>query len=53
MSDNARTWLAVAYVPAATSTAPFCGLTGIGTGAPGVTIIQGFHNWFYYLIAVW
>lgn len=52
VSDTGQTWLSVSYVPAS-SGATFCGLTGIGTGSPGITIINGTPGWKYYLIAVW
>jgi hypothetical protein len=51
-SSDGRTWLAVAQVPP-TSSGTFCGLSGIGTTSPGITIINGIPGWFYYLIAVW
>lgn len=37
---DARTWLAVAQTPAS-SFATYCGLTGIGTASPGITIVNG------------
>jgi hypothetical protein len=37
----------------ASSTAPFCGLTGIGTASPGITLINVTPGWNYYIIAVW
>src|SRR5687767_4597505 len=52
ISNGGRTWLAVAQIPS-TSSATYCGLSGIGTGSPGITIINGPAGWFYYLIAVW
>lgn len=52
ISDDGQTWLAVAHVPP-TAADPFCGLTGIDTATPGVTIVNGFEGWFFYLIAVW
>jgi hypothetical protein len=52
VSSDARTWLAVAQVPAS-QFETYCGLTGIGTASPGITIINGTPGWFYYLIAVW
>lgn len=52
ISSDARTWLAVAQVPSS-SFATYCGLTGIGTASPGITIINGTPGWYYYLIAVW
>jgi hypothetical protein len=51
-SSDGRTWLAVAQTPSS-SFATYCGLTGIGTASPGITIINGNPGWFYYLIAVW
>jgi hypothetical protein len=52
VSSDSRTWLAVAQTPSS-GLAAYCGLTGIGTSSPGITIINGPSGWFYYLIAVW
>ena len=52
ISSDGRTWLAVAQVPSS-SFGSYCGLTGIGTTSPGITILNGTPGWFYYLIAVW
>jgi hypothetical protein len=52
ISNDGKTWLAVAYTPAS-SFSTYCGLTGIGTASPGITIINGTPGWFYYLIAVY
>jgi hypothetical protein len=52
ISSDQKTWLAVAQVPSV-STASFCGLTGIGTSTPAITIINVTPGWFVYLIAVW
>jgi hypothetical protein len=52
ISSDARTWLAVAQVPPSSS-GTFCGLSGIGTASPGITIVNGTPGWFFYLIAVW
>lgn len=52
VSETGQTWLSVSYVPTSTG-ATFCGLTGIGTSSPGITIINGPIGWKYYLIAVW
>lgn len=52
ISNDGMTWLAVAQSPSVAS-ATFCGLTGIGTATPGITIINGPVGWFYYLIAVY
>jgi collagen type VII alpha len=51
-SSDGRTWLAVAQVPPS-STGTFCGLSGIGTSTPGITMVNGIPGWFYYIIAVW
>ena len=40
ISSDGRTWLAVAQVPPS-SFGTYCGLTGIGTTTPGITIING------------
>lgn len=52
ISSDRQTWLAVAHTPSEPGV-PFCGLTGIGTSTPGITIINGTPGWWYYLIAVW
>ena len=52
ISSDQKTWLAVAQTPSV-STAPFCGLTGIGTTTPAITIINVTPGWFFYMIAVW
>lgn len=51
ISDGGTTWLKVS--DSYSSTSPFCGLTGIGTSTPGLTIVNGIVGWQYYLIAVW
>ena len=52
MSSDGETWLAVAQTPQDPDWT-FCGLTGVGTTSPGITIINGIVGWNYYLIAVW
>lgn len=52
VSSNGQTWLAVAQIPLVSSDT-YCGITGIGTGSPGITILNGTPGWRYYLIAVW
>jgi hypothetical protein len=51
ISTGTTTWLSVAQVPA-TSSGTYCGLTGVGSSTPGVTILNGTPGWNYYLIAV-
>jgi hypothetical protein len=51
-SSNGQTWLAVAQTPESSGWV-FCGLSGIGTASPGITILNGIPGWRYYLIAVW
>ena len=51
-SADGQTWLAVAQIPS-TSGQTYCGLTGIGTASPGITIVNGIPGWRFYLIAVW
>lgn len=53
ISSNGQTWLAVAHTPTTTSGTAFCGLTGIGTHSPGVTIVNGTPGWFYYILVGW
>ena len=52
ISSTGTTWLAVAQVPSSTAGA-YCGLTGIGTSTPGITILNVTPGWRYYLIAVY
>jgi hypothetical protein len=52
ISADRITWLAVAQIPS-TSAGTFCGLAGIGTSSPSITIVNGPVGWFYYIIAVW
>jgi hypothetical protein len=53
VSSDKVTWLAVAQTPPSGSGIPFCGLTGIGSATPSVTIINGTPGWFAYVIVVW
>lgn len=52
VSTNQQTWISVAQVPISASDT-FCGITGVGTAARGITIINGIENDYYYLVAVW
>lgn len=52
VSSDRRTWLQVAQTPSS-STMPYCGLTGIGTSTPGITLVNGTPGWYYYLVAVY
>lgn len=52
ISENRQTWLAVAALPPEDGF-PFCGLTGIGTGTPNVTLVDAPVGFFYYIIAAW
>lgn len=52
IGSTTQTWLAVAQVPP-TSNGAFCGLTGIGTSTPGITLVNATPGWNYYIIAVW
>jgi hypothetical protein len=52
ISSDQKTWLAVAQTPSV-NTIPFCGLTGIGTTTPAITIVNVTPGWFFYMIAVW
>jgi hypothetical protein len=52
ISNTGTTWLAVAQTPTDTSF-PACGLTGIGTTSPGITLINVPVGYRYYIIAVW
>lgn len=52
ISDVGQTWLQVADTPG-TSTETYCGLGGIGTSTPQITLINGPVGWRYYLLALW
>jgi hypothetical protein len=52
MSSNRVTWLAVAQTPSESGFV-FCGLTGIGTTSPSVTLVDGVPGYAYYIIATW
>jgi hypothetical protein len=52
VSTNQQTWISVAQVPISASDT-YCAVTGIGSGTPGVTIINGIQNDYYYILAVW
>jgi hypothetical protein len=52
ISSDQKTWLAVAQTPSV-SPFPFCGLTGIGTTTPAITIVNATPGMFFYMIAVW
>lgn len=52
ISSDRITWLATAYTPASTAS-PYCGLTGIGTGAPRVSLVSTPIGYYYYVIVVW
>lgn len=52
ISDTRQTWLAVAQTPTVT-TWPYCGLSGIGTGSPSVTLVNVPIGYFYFIIAAW
>jgi hypothetical protein len=51
VSTDRQTWLAVADTPALGFV--FCGLTGIGTSSPSVTMVNGVSGEAYYIIATW
>jgi len=52
VSTNQQTWISVAQVPVSASDT-YCGVTGIGTSSPGVTLINGLVNDYYYIVAIW
>jgi len=52
VSSDRVTWLAVAQIPSVDGD-PFCGLTGLGSATPGVTMVDVPAAWYYYIIAVW
>lgn len=49
VSADGKTWLAVDHV---SSTGSFCGITGIGTANPSVTIIEAIPGWYWYVAVV-
>ncbi|MFN9215435.1 MAG: hypothetical protein ACK53A_14645 [Gemmatimonadota bacterium] len=51
-SSDGQSWLAVAHVPAS-NTGSCCGLTGVGTTSPAVSLLNGIPGWFFYLVAVY
>ena len=53
MSNTGETWLAVTTRPTTSVEWAFCGLTGIGTDAIHLTLINGIPRWHVYLIVVW
>ncbi len=52
VSTNQQTWISVAQIPISASDT-YCGITGVGTPTPGVTIVNGIENDYYFLVAVW
>lgn len=52
VSSDRVTWLAVAQTPSESGFV-FCGLTGIGTTSPSVTLVDGIPGYAYYIIAAW
>lgn len=52
ISLDGRTWVSVTQAPA-TNDDVYCGVTGVGTASAGVTIVNGFTGWRYYVLAMW
>lgn len=52
VSTDQKTWISVAQVPVSASDT-FCGVTGVGSATPGVTVINGIEGDYYYILAVW
>jgi len=52
VSIDGRTWVSVTQTPA-TNEDVYCGVTGVGTTAVGVTIVNGLTGWRYYVLAMW
>ena len=52
ISIDGQTWISVSQAPAIPGDV-YCGMTGVGTTAPGVTIVNGIRGWRYYLLAMW
>lgn len=49
ISSDGKTWLAIDHV---SSTGAVCGITGIGTASPAVTIIRVNPGWYWYVAIV-
>ena len=52
ISIDGRTWVSVTQTPATTEDV-YCGVTGVGTAAVGVTIVNGMTGWRFYVLAMW
>ncbi|MEI6740687.1 MAG: hypothetical protein WCK74_10315 [Gemmatimonadaceae bacterium] len=52
VSTDQRTWISVAQIPVSASDT-YCAITGVGTGAPMVTLVNAFSGDYYYIVAVW
>lgn len=52
VSDVGATWLQVADTPGSVSET-YCGLNGIGTASPAITLVNGTPGWRFYLVAMW
>ncbi|MBK6486969.1 MAG: hypothetical protein IPF98_08875 [Gemmatimonadetes bacterium] len=52
VSTDQQTWISVAQVPISASDT-FCGVTGVGTASPGVTLINGIQGDYFYIVAIW
>jgi hypothetical protein len=52
VSTDQRTWISVAQIPLSPDDT-YCGLIGIGTATPAVSLINGTENDYYYILAMW
>jgi hypothetical protein len=52
ISADRTTWLATAQLPALTTT-PYCGMIGLGTATPRISLVSTPVNYYYYVIVVW
>ncbi|MEX2530782.1 MAG: hypothetical protein WD960_08415 [Gemmatimonadota bacterium] len=51
VSSDGQTWLMIDHTPASEFSS-FCGITGVATGEPGVTIINAPSGYYYWITAV-
>jgi hypothetical protein len=52
VSVNRQTWISVAQLPLSPDDV-YCGLTGVGTSTPAITLVNGTPGNYYYILAIW
>ncbi len=52
VSVDRRTWISVAQVPI-TPDDTWCGISGVGTSTPAISLLNGVPGQHYYLVAMW